>query len=232
MISIRKSDQRGFTRLEWLKSRHTFSFAGYHDEAAMGYSVLRVINDDTVAPGGGFAPHSHSDMEILTWVLTGALEHRDSLGNGSIIRPGDAQRMTAGSGITHSEFNHSRDQPVHFLQIWIVPAVRGLAPGYEQTGFPPPERAGRFRLIASPDGADGSVTIHQDARIEAALLDFGARIEHDLSPARRGWLHVARGFISLNDLPMGPGDGAAIENESRLSIAASTDAELLLFDLP
>ncbi len=160
MISIRKSDQRGFTRLEWLKSRHTFSFAGYHDEAAMGYSVLRVINDDTVAPGGGFAPHSHSDMEILTWVLTGALEHRDSLGNGSIIRPGDAQRMTAGSGITHSEFNHSRDQPVHFLQIWIVPAVRGLAPGYEQTGFPPPERAGRFRLIASPDGADGSVTIH------------------------------------------------------------------------
>ena len=232
MISIRKKTERGATRLDWLDSRHTFSFGDYWDPAAQGFSVLRVINEDRVAPGAGFPTHPHRDMEIVTWVLSGALEHRDSLGNGSIIRPGDAQRMTAGTGVTHSEFNHSRSEPVHFLQIWLLPARAGLAPGYEQLNFAEAERRGRLRLIVSPNGADHSITIHQDARIHAALIEQDGAVERRLESGRRAWLQVARGAVSVNGVGMSEGDGAAIENESGLKIAASQESEVLLFDLP
>jgi redox-sensitive bicupin YhaK (pirin superfamily) len=232
MLSVRKSESRGQTRMSWLDSRHTFSFADYYDPAAMGFSVLRVINDDTVAPGAGFPTHPHRDMEILTWVLAGALEHRDSMGNGSIIRPGDAQRMTAGRGVTHSEMNPSRDAAVRLLQIWLLPDRRGLAPGYEQRNFAQSDRRGRLRLIVSPGGEDGSITIHQDTRVYAGLLDAGASLAQDLRQERRAWLQVARGSVVANGTRLHEGDGAAIENESRLAIEATTDSEVLLFDLP
>jgi quercetin 2,3-dioxygenase len=232
MISVRKSEERGATRLDWLNSRHTFSFGDYHDPAAMGFSVLRVINEDAVTPRAGFPTHPHRDMEIVTWVLAGALEHRDSLGNGSVIRPGDAQRMTAGSGITHSEFNPSAAEPVHFLQIWILPQRRGLAPGYDQRNFAESERHGRLRLIVSPDGADGSITIHQDARVYSGLLDVGSTAEHRLEVGRTAWLQVARGAVLINATRMQEGDGAAIENEARVAIEAKADSEVMLFDLP
>jgi redox-sensitive bicupin YhaK (pirin superfamily) len=232
MLSIRKSSERGGTRLAWLDSRHTFSFGEYYDPAAMGFSVLRVINDDVVAPRAGFPTHAHRDMEIITWVLSGALEHRDSLGNGSIIRPGDAQRMTAGTGVTHSEFNHSPKEPVHFLQIWLLPVQRGLAPGYEQLNFAEAKRRGRMRLIASPDGADGSITIHQDARIHAAVLEEHKAVVHLFEAGRKAWLQVARGAVTVNGTSMNQGDGAAIESESRVTVAATKESEVLLFDLP
>lgn len=232
MLSIRKSAERGATRLDWLDSRHTFSFGEYYDPAAMGFSVLRVINDDVVAPRAGFPTHPHRDMEIVTWVLSGALEHRDSLGNGSIIRPGDAQRMTAGSGVTHSEFNPSPNEPVHLLQIWLLPDRRGLTPGYEQRNFAEADRRGRLRLIVSPDGAEGSITIHQDARAYSGLLDSGTSTEHGLEPGRTAWLHVARGAILANGTRLNQGDGAAIEDEALVSIHAEDDSEVLLFDLP
>jgi hypothetical protein len=232
MIVKRAADERGMTRMPWLDSRHTFSFGEYHDPAHMGFGPLRVINEDRVVPGGGFATHGHRDMEIVSYVLSGALEHKDSLGTGSIIRPGDVQRMSAGTGIRHSEFNPSRSEPVHFLQIWILPERAGLTPGYEQKAFPAEERRGRPRLVASPDGSNGAVTIHQDARLYVAELGGGDAIEQPLSAGRRAWVQVARGEIELSGVALGPGDGAAVEDERRLHLhAGSGPAEVLLFDL-
>jgi len=213
MITIRKSGERGLTRLDWLDSRHTFSFGDFYDPAATGFSVLRVINDDVVAPAAGFPTHPHRDMDIITWVLWGALEHRDSLGNGSIIRPGDAQRMTAGRGVTHSEFNPPPDEPVRLLQVWILPDRQGLMPGYEQRHFAEADRRGRLSHIASPDGTDGWITIRQDARVYAGLLDAGASAEQSLNAGRRAWLHVARSAVQANGARLSEGDGAAIEDE-------------------
>lgn len=231
MIDIRRADARGQTRVEWLDSRHTFSFGEYYDPAHMGFRALRVINDDRVAPGGGFDTHPHRDMEIVTYVLDGALQHRDSLGNGSVIRPGEVQRMSAGTGIRHSEFNASQDAPVHLLQIWILPAEIGIAPSYEQRPLPAGTRGG-LALIGSRDGRDGSVTVHQDVRIYAGRLDAGAAIAHPIAAGRHVWLHVARGSATIGgDAPLREGDGAAISGEPQLSIRAGGSAELLLFDL-
>ena len=230
-MKIRRSGERGRADHGWLKSLHTFSFADYYDPEHMGFHALRVINEDRVAPGEGFPRHPHRDMEIVSYVLDGALEHRDSLGNGSIIRPGEVQRMSAGTGVAHSEYNASQDEPVHFLQIWIVPERRGIEPGYEQKGFSEDERRGRLRLVASRDGRAGSVTIHQDAAIYAALLDDGTRIEHTIPPGRHAWLHVARGSITLDDTPLEAGDAAAIEDATTLAITGRGPAEVLLFDV-
>ena len=231
MIQVRRSDERGVARHGWLESRHTFSFADYRDPRHMGFRTLRVINEDRVQPGQGFATHSHRDMEILTWVLAGALEHRDSLGHGSVIRPGDLQRMSAGTGVSHSEFNASREEPVHFLQIWILPERPGLAPSYEQRHFPDEERRNRLRLVASPDGADGSVRVHQDARLFAARLDPGKAVERALAPGRHAWVQVARGALELGGTTLAAGDGAALSDEAHLELRAREPAELLLFDL-
>jgi redox-sensitive bicupin YhaK (pirin superfamily) len=232
MIDLRKGTDRGHANHGWLDTWHTFSFADYHDPAQMGWSALRVINEDVVAPGMGFGMHGHRDMEIVTWILDGALEHKDSMGNGAVIRPGEAQRMSAGKGVLHSEFNPSPDQATHLLQIWIEPNVRGVKPSYEQTFFPPEERRGRLRLIASSDGREGSVTIHQDAALYTALLAPGESVRHTLAPGRRAYLHVARGAVQCNSQSLRDGDGAKIAEESDLEIAASQDAEILLFDLP
>jgi redox-sensitive bicupin YhaK (pirin superfamily) len=232
VIQYRPAGERGRTRLGWLDSRHTFSFGDYWDRRHMGYRSLRVVNDDRVAPGAGFGTHPHRDMEIFTYVLDGELEHRDSLGTGSVIRPGEVQRMSAGTGILHSEYNPSRDRPVHFLQIWIEPSDRGLRPEYEQKAFPEAERRGRLRLVASPDGRDGSVTVHQDADVYAAVLGPGDRVGHPLRPGRGAWVHVARGAAVLNDRPLGTGDGAAVEGEAALELSGAEEgAEVLLFDL-
>lgn len=232
MITLRPAAERGYADHGWLDTWHTFSFAGYHDPAQMGWSVLRVINEDIVQPGKGFGTHGHRDMEILTWILDGALEHKDNLGNGATIRPGEAQRMSAGTGVMHSEFNPSQEQATHLLQIWIEPKVRGVKPGYEQTFFPPEERRGKLRLVASNDGREGSVTIHQDAALYAALLAPGEPVRHILAPGRRAYLHVARGAVTLNSQSLRYGDGAKIADETDLEIAATQDAEILLFDLP
>lgn len=232
MITLRPHDRRGHADHGWLDSWHTFSFADYYDPQEMGWSVLRVINDDTVAPGGGFASHGHQDMEIVSYVLDGALEHKDSLGNGSVIRPGDVQRMSAGRGIRHSEFNASDAAPVHFLQIWLLPAQRGIDPGYEQKYFAPEEKRDKLRLVASPDGRDGSVTIHQDASLYAGVLSPGAAVAFDLPLGRKAYLHLARGKMRLNGQTLGAGDGAKISDESRLELQGETEAEVLLFDLP
>jgi len=232
MITLRKSSQRGRTKIDWLDSRHTFSFGDYYDPSAMGFSVLRVINEDRVVGGGGFPTHPHRDMEIVTWVLEGALEHRDSLGNGSVIRPGDAQRMSAGRGIRHSEFNASKDTSVHFLQIWLLPVAAGIDPGYEQRNFPESTRRGRLRLVVSADGADSSIKIHQDARMYDGILEAGEGAVHTLAPLRRGYLQVARGNVQANGVSLGAGDGAAIENETRLDLKAKSDSEVVLLDLP
>lgn len=232
MITLRKAAERGHADHGWLATWHTFSFADYHDPAQMGWSALRVLNEDIVAPGRGFGMHGHRDMEIVTWVLDGALEHKDSLGNGAVIRPGEAQRMSAGRGVLHSEFNPAPDRPTHLLQIWIEPSVRGVKPGYEQTFFPPEARRGRLRLIASGDGREGSVTIHQDAALYAALLAPGETVRHALAPGRRAYLHVARGAAGLKSQSLRSGDGAKIADENVLEIAATEDAEILLFDLP
>jgi hypothetical protein len=197
----------------------------------MGFRTLRVINEDIVRPGEGFPTHPHRDMEILTYVLAGAVEHRDSMGNGSVIRPGDVQRMSAGTGVTHSEFNPSKEEALHLLQIWLLPERRGLVPGYEQKAFPPESKRGTLRLVASPDGAEGSVTIHQDARLYGALLAPGDRVEHALAPERHAWVQLVRGEISVNGTPMRAGDGAAISEERAVAIEAQQDSELLLFDL-
>jgi quercetin 2,3-dioxygenase len=231
MIRFRDRMARGQSRTGWLDSRHSFSFASYHDPAEMGFRALRVINEDRVIPGAGFPPHGHRDMEILTYVLDGALEHKDSLGNGTVIRPGELQRMSAGTGIVHSEFNPSASEPVHFLQIWIIPDRVGLAPGYEQKAFPAAERRGRLRLVAAPDGEDGAITLHQDARLYLASLAAGERLAHAAQEQRGLWLQLARGIVALDGTEMREGDGAAITGQSGIEIEAETDAELLLFDL-
>jgi redox-sensitive bicupin YhaK (pirin superfamily) len=232
MIQMRKSTERGHAEHGWLDSRHTFSFADYFDPEHVGFSVLRVINEDRVQPGAGFPTHGHRDMEIVSYVLEGALEHRDSMGNGSVIRPGDVQRMSAGTGVRHSELNASNTEAVHFLQIWILPDRNGHAPGYEQKHFDSAELDGTLRLVASPDGRDGSVAIHQDARLYAARLDGTQNATHTLAPGRRAWVHVARGALTLNGLPLAAGDGARLEQESRLQLDNGRAAEVLLFDLP
>ena len=231
MIIIRKAHERGHADHGWLDTWHTFSFADYHDPAQMGYSSLRVINDDRVAAGAGFPTHPHRDMEIVTYVLAGALEHQDSMGNGTVIRPGEVQRMSAGTGIRHSEFNASPSEDVHLLQIWIMPEKSGIAPSYEQKFFAAAEKLGKLRLVASPDGSEGSVTIHQDARLYAGLIDPEHPAEQALPPGRRAYLHVARGAASLNGLEVATGDGARIEGETELNLKSDTSAEILLFDL-
>jgi redox-sensitive bicupin YhaK (pirin superfamily) len=231
MIAVRPATERGHADHGWLDTRHTFSFASYHDPRHMGFRSLRVINEDRVKPAEGFGTHAHRDMEILTWVLEGALGHKDSMGNGSVIRPGDLQRMSAGTGVTHSEFNPSREAPVHFLQIWLLPRERGLPPGYEQKRFPQEARRGRLRLIAAGDGREGAVTIHQDADLWTALLQPGESVRHALAPGRYAWVHVARGAVSLNGSTLGAGDGAAVSDEATLEITGAARAEVLLFDL-
>jgi redox-sensitive bicupin YhaK (pirin superfamily) len=231
-ITLRRASERGHADHGWLDTWHTFSFSDYYDPRFMGFSALRVINEDFVAPGRGFPPHPHRDMEILTYVLEGALEHRDSLGTGSVIRPGEVQRMSAGTGVRHSEANASATERVHLLQIWIEPAVKGVTPSYEQKAFPDEDTHGRLRLVASPDGADGSVTIHQDARVYATVLDAGQQVAHTLAPGRRAWVHVARGTLSLNGHTLAAGDGAAVSGDSALTLVGEKDAGALLFDLP
>jgi redox-sensitive bicupin YhaK (pirin superfamily) len=231
MITLRRAADRGHADHGWLDTRHTFSFADYHDPRWMGFRHLRVINEDRVQPGRGFPTHGHRDMEIVSYVLSGALEHRDSLGSGSVIRPGEVQRMSAGTGVRHSEYNPSETEPVHFLQIWILPAVAGLAPEYEQRTYPAPERRGRLRLIGSSDGRDGSVTIHQDVALHAALLEPGEAVAHRLGPGRHAWLQVARGAVTLGGQSLEQGDGAAVSGETAVRITAREPAEVLLFDL-
>lgn len=231
MIRIRRAGERGHARHGWLESFHTFSFAGYHDPRHMGFRELRVINEDRVQPGRGFDPHSHRDMEIVSYVIEGALEHRDSLGNGSVIRPGDVQRMSAGTGVTHSEYNPSDSELVHFLQIWILPEREGLPPSYEQKHFASEERSGSLRLVASHDGREGSVRLHQDVSLYASLLEPGRSVTHDLAPGRHAWVQVVRGTLELADATLAPGDGAAASEETALPLRAQEPAELLLFDL-
>lgn len=232
MIALRRASDRGHANHGWLDSYHTFSFADYHDPAHTGYSVLRVINEDRVAPGAGFPTHGHRDMEIVSYVLDGALEHRDSLGNGSVIRAGDVQRMSAGTGVRHSEFNASHEAPVHFLQIWILPESPGGAPGYEQKQFAPAGLAGQLRVLASPDARDGSLRLHQDASISAALLDGPQRIVQPLPAGRKTYLQVARGSLQVNGVAVSAGDGVRIEHEPRLELTSGQSAEVLVFDLP
>ena len=230
MIELRKSGDRGYADHGWLRSFHSFSFADYHDPRHMGFGPLRVINEDRVQPGSGFGTHGHRDMEIISYVLDGALAHKDSMGNGSTIVPGDVQRMSAGSGVRHSEFNENKSGVTHFLQIWIEPAVTGLAPSYEQKHFPPAEKRGRLRLIASPDGADGSVKIHQDARVYAGLFDGAERVEHAVD-ASKAYVHVARGSVTVNGQRLGAGDALKTDDRT-LTFAEGDDAEVLVFDLP
>jgi redox-sensitive bicupin YhaK (pirin superfamily) len=231
MNALRKSNERGFADHGWLKSFHTFSFAGYHDPEHMGYGPLRVINEDRVAPGQGFGKHPHRDMEIISYVLDGELEHKDSMGTGSVIRPGDVQRMSAGTGVFHSEYNPSAKDSVHFLQIWIEPGEPGIAPSYEQKFFAPEEKRGRLRLLASPDGRDGSVTVHQDAQLYAALVDGDEKVTHELADDRKAYVHVARGNVKVNGQPLGAGDALKIEGKSEIVIDAGDAAEVLLFDM-
>ncbi|HXT62799.1 MAG TPA: pirin family protein [Pyrinomonadaceae bacterium] len=231
MITIRKSEERGHLNHGWLDTYHTFSFDQYYDPAHMHFRSLRVINEDRVASGKGFPTHSHRDMEIITYILSGALEHRDSMGNGSVIRPGDVQRMSAGTGVAHSEFNPSDSEGVHLLQIWIVPRARNLAPSYEQKAFSEDERRNRLRLVASSDGRDGSVTIQQDAELYAAILEANASLEHPITQNRYAWIQVTRGNLDVNGHALNQGDGAAVSHEPALKIIAADEAELLLFDL-
>ncbi|MBP2314606.1 pirin family protein [Azospirillum soli] len=231
MITVRHRDERGKVNMGWLDSRHTFSFGHYYDPAHMGFRALRVINDDRVIPGAGFPTHGHADMEIVSYVLDGALEHKDTLGTSSVIRPGDVQRMSAGSGIRHSEYNASKSESVHFLQIWILPDEEGMVPGYEQKAFPAEEKQGRLRLVGSKDGRDGSVTIHQDLDLYATLLGDGDAVTHDLRPGRHAWVQVARGQARLNGVTLKEGDGAAVSDETTLTLDSDSGAEVLLFDL-
>jgi len=231
MITIRKSAERGHFDFGWLDTYHTFSFDQYYDPAHLHFRSLRVINEDRVAPGKGFPTHSHRDMEIVTYILSGALEHHDSMGTGSVIRPGDVQRMSAGTGVSHSEYNPSKTESLHLLQIWIMPRARNLAPSYEQTAFTEEERRGRLRLVASEDGREGSVTIQQDARLYATILDSGTTVEHPLDPDRSAWVQVARGTLSINGAELNQGDGAALRDEATVKIVAHDHAEVLLFDL-
>ncbi|HEX5130193.1 MAG TPA: pirin family protein [Usitatibacter sp.] len=232
MLAIRRAHERGHASHGWLDSFHSFSFADYYDPSHMGFGPLRVINEDRVQPGRGFGTHGHRDMEIISYVLEGGLAHQDSMGNGSVIRPGDVQRMSAGTGVMHSEFNASERDLVHFLQIWIEPNRRGVQPGYEEKRFDAASKRGRLRLIASPDGAEGSVTIHQDARLYSALLDGAESVEHEAAAGRNVYVHVVRGEAEVNGEKLGAGDAAKLTAESHVRIANGRDAEVLLFDLP
>jgi redox-sensitive bicupin YhaK (pirin superfamily) len=232
MLAMRKAGDRGHANHGWLDSYHTFSFGSYHDPQQMGISNLRVINDDTVAPRGGFAEHGHSDMEIVSYVLDGALEHRDSMGNGSVIRPGDVQRMSAGTGVTHSEYNPSSSEPVHFLQIWLEPNAMGVEPGYAQKHFPLDDRRGRWVLLVSPDGRDGSIAANQDALLFGTLLAAGESLDYRFDGDRKGYLHVARGKVRVGNVALHSGDGLKIQKQDALQLAGIDAAELLLFDLP
>ncbi|MDX2307164.1 MAG: pirin family protein [Hyphomicrobium sp.] len=231
LTELRKSDERGKANFGWLDSRHSFSFGHYFDPAHMGFGALRVINEDRVAPGGGFPTHPHADMEIISYVLEGGLEHRDSLGTGSVIRPGDVQRMSAGTGVRHSEYNASRTEPVHFLQIWIIPDARGIVPSYEQKSFSADQKRGVLKLIGSRDGRDGSVVIHQDVDLYATLLAPGEEVAHVVGQGRSAWVQVARGSVVVNGERLDAGDGIAVKSAGRLTIDAGDDAEVLLFDL-
>jgi len=231
MIAIRRAADRGHANHGWLDTYHTFSFGSYHDPQQMGFRSLRVMNEDFVAAGQGFGTHPHRDMEIVTYVLEGALEHQDSMGNGEVLRPGEFQRMSAGTGITHSEFNPSKTEPVHLYQIWLRPNTKGLEPSYEQKRFPDEGRHNQLRLVASPDAADGSLLIHQDARVYLAKLDVDAEITRELAPSRHAWLQVLRGGVSLNGESLHASDGAAVSEERSLTIQADGEAEVMLFDL-
>lgn len=231
MIVVRKAGDRGLTRIDWLKSRHTFSFGEYYDVNQQGFSDLRVINEDWVAPGAGFPTHSHRDMEIITYVIDGAVQHRDSMGNGSVIRPGDVQRMSAGTGVTHSEYNPSRAEELHLLQIWILPDRRGHQPGYEQKSIPDEDKRGRLRIIASSDGRDGSVTIHQDARLYAGVIEAGRPVTFESRPERSSYVHIIQGAVDVSGIALEAGDGARIVDERAIEIAGREESEVLLFDL-
>ena len=231
-LDVRRAADRGHADHGWLDSWHSFSFADYHDPAHMGFGPLRVINEDRIRPGTGFGTHGHRDMEILSYVLEGELAHKDSMGNGSSIVPGDVQRMTAGRGVLHSEFNHAKDATTHFLQIWIEPSVRGIAPGYEQKHFDAASRRGRLRLVASPDGAEGSLTIHQDARVYVTLLDGAESARLALRPGRRAYVHVARGRLVANGMPLGAGDALKAAGVAEIALERGEGAEALVFDLP
>jgi redox-sensitive bicupin YhaK (pirin superfamily) len=232
MLIVRRAGDRGYADHGWLRSFHSFSFADYHDPQHVAFGPLRVINEDRVAPGRGFGRHGHRDMEIISYVLEGALEHKDSIGTGSVIRPGYVQRMSAGSGVLHSEFNASATEPVHFLQIWIEPNERSIAPSYEEKRFEPHEKRGRLRLIAAPDARDGAVKIHQDAYVYAGLFDGAERAEHGVAPGRRAYVHVVRGDVAVNGVALTAGDAAKLTDVSSVAIANGSAAEVLLFDLP
>ena len=229
-MNIRRSEERGHANYGWLDTKHSFSFAGYYDPEHMGFRALRVINDDRVTGGQGFGPHPHRDMEIISYVVEGALEHKDSLGNGSVIRPGEVQRMSAGTGVTHSEYNHSATDAVRFLQIWVLPDEKGLRPGYEQKFFGD-ERRGKLRLVASPDGAEGSVQIHQDVSMFASVLQDGERVTHELAQGRYAWLQIVRGNVIVAGVELAEGDGAAFTDAVSISIESVGESELVLFDL-
>jgi redox-sensitive bicupin YhaK (pirin superfamily) len=231
MIQVRKANERGHAQHGWLDSFHSFSFADYYDPRHMGFRSLRVINEDRVAPGRGFPTHPHRDMEIVSYVLDGSLSHKDSMGTGSVIKPGDVQRMSAGTGVLHSEFNGSNEDQVHFLQIWLLPERRNLPPGYEQKTFGDAEKRGKLRLVASRDGRDGSVTVHQDVALYAGLFDAGEKAEHQLSPGRHAWVHVARGSARVNGVELGAGDAAQLSEEERVVLEGVTGGEVLVFDL-
>jgi len=231
MMTIRRASERGHANFGWLDSWHTFSFGSYYDPEHMGFSDLRVINDDRVRGGEGFPSHSHRDMEILSYVLEGALAHKDSTGSGGVIRYGDVQRMSAGKGVTHSEMNGSHDEPVHFLQIWLMPERPGLPASYEEKHFAPEEKKGQLKLIASPDGAEGSLTLHQNALVYASILDKGQEVSHTFARGRRGWVQVARGRVLVAGKELGTGDGAALVDEASVTIAGGEPSEVLLFDL-
>ncbi|RYF81096.1 MAG: pirin family protein [Comamonadaceae bacterium] len=231
MLQVRKSQERGYADHGWLKSFHSFSFAGYYDPAFMGWGNLRVINEDRVAAGAGFGTHGHKDMEIISYVLDGSLAHKDSMGNVESIPPGEVQRMSAGTGVMHSEFNHEKDKATHFLQIWLLPQQRGVTPGYEQKAFAAPEKRGQLRLVASPDGADGSVSMNADARLYAGLFDGAESAELALDPERKSYVHLVRGQLQVNGQTLSGGDAAMIAGESRLQLSGGQDAEVLVFDL-
>ena len=231
MLTVRPAEARGHAAHGWLDSRHTFSFADYHDPEHMGFRSLRVINEDRVDPGQGFGTHPHRDMEIISYVLEGGLQHRDSMGTGSVIRPGEVQRMSAGTGVAHSEYNASKTDVVHFLQIWLVPSRRGIEPSYEQKAFPDAEKRGRFRVVASPDGRDGSLTIHADAVVYAGLFDGGESAQLPLRHGRHAWVHVARGAVRVNGRELKAGDGAALSDEGAVRVEGVDGGEVLVFDL-